>query len=484
MKSILILMLLVGVSVYSQTYDFAANNFTIPENAGRKGVEFGTVQPFQIININKFLYAVTISGKNVDLTTPIPTELQTLFRLSSSELVNTQTTPTVSSAVNTTQTQVQKIALLSQNIQSKNAQKRAFNANPKNRRAKSFVAKTPETQLELALVQLETDSRTYLTNAQAVSNDIDNLKIARVQLINIAKTDQSAAQIAVPTRAVTVPATTLNNFSTLMRSFSAVQIDYNTVLDLSTDEEQKAEITKAFEKIKAGLKSIQDEQIATLFGDVTFLRSELLNPQNFIVNSPPIQADGDFINFSGTITPTDANTLAAHRSPSHFNYDIPVYGGWKADFSVGPTFSFGSGAKDEKFFLAPSETDGNVILKERKNNNALSPGLAAMIHVYKRSGRNFTYGGMLGVGAGFQSTDDADVSFYLGLTSVVGKSQKIMISSGISFLKVDRLKTEQYKVGDEYLSSDINLTDITEKVIKGSFFIAVSFNLTNRVERN
>jgi len=484
MKPFLFLTLLIGASGYCQTYDFSTNQFKIPEKDGRKGVEFGTVQPFQITNINKFLYAVTVSGKNVDLSTPIPTELQTLFRLSSTELANTQATPAVTSAVNSTQTQVQNISLLSQKIQTKNSNIRAFNANPVNRQARGFVAQTPQTALEIALMQLEVDSRLYLTNAQTVSNDIDNLKIARVQLINIAKTDQTAAQIATATRAVTVPITTLTDYSNLLRSFSTVQTDYNTVLNLNPDEEQEAETTKAFEKIKAGLKVIQDEQIATLYGDVTFLRTELLNPQNFTVNSPPIQADGDYINFSGTITPTDANTLAAHRSPSHFNYDIPVYGGWKADFSVGPTFSFGSGAKDEKFFLAPSETDGNVILKERKNNNVVSPGVAAIMHVYKRSGRNFSYGGMLGVGAGFQSTDDADISFYLGLSGIVGKSQKIMISSGISFLKVDRLKTEEYRVSEEYLESDINLSDVTEKVIKASFFISVSFNLTNRVEKN
>jgi len=484
MRLFLLLTLLTGVSIYGQTYDFATNQFKIPENNGRRGVEYGTVQPFQIININKFLYAVTISGRNVDLTTPIPTELQTLFRLSSAELANTQTSPTVSSALNTTQTQVQKIILLSQEIQSKNAQIRAFNANPVNNRKREFVAQTPQNQLERAIEQLETDSRTYLTNAQNVLNDIDNLKIARVQLINIAKTDQTAAQIAIPTRAVTIPTTAINNYNLLLRSFSAVQVAYNAVLDLDPDEETLSEVTKAFEKIKSGLKTIQDEQIATIFADVTFLRSELLNDRNFTVNSPPIQADGDFINFSGTITPTDANTLAAHRSPSHFTYDIPVYGGWKADFSVGPTFSFGEGAKDEKYFLAPSETDGSVILKERENNNALSPGLAAMMHVYKRSGKNFTYGGMLGVGAGFQSTDDADVSFYLGLSGIVGKRQKIMISSGISFLKVDRLKTEEYIINEEYLTNDINISDVTEKVIKGSFFISVSFNLTNRIERN
>lgn len=105
-----------------------------------------------------------------------------------------------------------------------------------------------------------------------------------------------------------------------------------------------------------------------------------------------------------------------------------------------------------------------------------------MMHFYKRSGKDWSWGGMMGVGAGFQSFDDADISFYTGLSAILGKSQKVMISAGLSFLNVERLKENEYSVDKEYANT-IALNDVTEKVIKSSFFISLSYNLTNRVER-
>ena len=44
---------------------------------------------FQITGINKFLYRVEISGSVFELQTPVPTELQSLFRLTPTELQKT-----------------------------------------------------------------------------------------------------------------------------------------------------------------------------------------------------------------------------------------------------------------------------------------------------------------------------------------------------------------------------------------------------------
>ncbi len=44
-------------------------------------VQYGTFTIFEIKNINRYLYKVEITGKKISLQTPIPTELQNLFRL-------------------------------------------------------------------------------------------------------------------------------------------------------------------------------------------------------------------------------------------------------------------------------------------------------------------------------------------------------------------------------------------------------------------
>ena len=123
-----------------------------------------------------------------------------------------------------------------------------------------------------------------------------------------------------------------------------------------------------------------------------------------------------------------------------------------------------------------------VKLKRRDNHNIISPGLAAMMHFYPRSGKNIAWGGLFGVGAGFQSTEDINFSLYTGVSLVMGKRQKIMLSAGFSFLRVERLKDKQFEIDKEYPISKIDLANSTEKVFKSSGFLSISYNITNRIE--
>ncbi len=54
-----------------------------------------------------------------------------------------------------------------------------------------------------------------------------------------------------------------------------------------------------------------------------------------------------------------------------------------------------------------------------------------------------------------------------------------MASAGIGFLKVSRLKDMEFDA-QRYKTSEIELGNVTEKVFKGSFFLSISYNITNR----
>ena len=108
--------------------------------------------------------------------------------------------------------------------------------------------------------------------------------------------------------------------------------------------------------------------------------------------------------------------------------------------------------------------------------------MAAMMHAYKRSEKQVAWGGMLGVGAGFQSVDDANLKIFIGPTVVFGREQKVFLSGGFSLQRVDRLKSPKYDKDTEYTT--IDLSDVTQKEMKPSLFFSVSYNLTNRVEVN
>ncbi len=121
---------------------------------------------FTIKNINKFLYKVEISGNVFELQTPVPTELQTLFRLSPSQLQQ--------STSNNTPQQVQAQTLdVQKNIDA------AFDAVPENHGSND--------DFEQALAELQSAYKNYAISLNDISASLINLKQTRNQLIIIAQ---------------------------------------------------------------------------------------------------------------------------------------------------------------------------------------------------------------------------------------------------------------------------------------------------------
>ncbi|WP_420572930.1 hypothetical protein [Kordia sp.] len=424
-------------------------------------VEFGEFHSFKIKNINKFLYKVVIEGKNVELETPVPSELQALFRLSKEELDATAETPEVDSALEE----------LTNN--------------------KGLEIYTSQPNFKNAVDTYEQDLRN-------IKKILFQLKLKRIDLVllaqrDISRTDMDAAVTAVKAKykIPTSLALLLPTFDTANTDKDKVQAEFVTAMSIiansrgnDTVKQNKMSLINA--NMNTTMKvaaTVNKTSLFTLYSEVTFLETELTNENNFTVIAPPVQADSDFLNFKVTATPEQTNTLAAHKSITDFSFDVPVKGGLKVDFSVGPVFAFGKGAQDEVFFLEDSETAGMSVLRERDNNNALNPGVGAFMHIYDRSGKGTSWGGLFGVGAGFQSIEDANLSFYTGVTLVMGKQQKVMLNAGLSFLNVERLKESEFIVGNEYTTADFDLGNVTEKVFKTSFFLSITYNLTNRNER-
>ncbi|MGV3465064.1 MAG: hypothetical protein ACO1OT_07210, partial [Heyndrickxia sp.] len=245
----------------------------------------------------------------------------------------------------------------------------------------------------------------------------------------------------------------------------------------------RKKISTSLEYIEEADELIDQELLVGLYTDVEYLFNELSNPNNFKVTSPPVQMDGDLVRFSVNIIPTPSKTLGAYKNPVVFNFEVPTKGGLKVDFSVGPIISFGKNARDEKFFLKEGVNKlDTVILRQRDNNNAISPSIGALMHFYPRTGKYNGWGGLFGVGAGFQTIEDIDLSIFAGLSYVIGKKQKLMLNTGVSYLRVDRLKDVEFVVDKEYSVNKIALANVTEKVFKPSFFLSISYNLSNRVE--
>jgi hypothetical protein len=493
-------------------------------------VQFGKFTVFQIDNINKFLYKVEMSGKSFELQTPIPSELQTLFRLSSADLEKTTNAKKAEEAVaeiggaippmKETSDEVEKATvdagtavseaedeLEEKQRDARDASEGASVAVAANKAAADKKAKDAIKVLEMANSQLEeakvlAENREeldailkeivkqcaeYLKLSKVVANEIFELKRIRNKLVTIAQLDESFGEIngRIPEAGSPSPGIKDNYFH-LKELYQRLESLYESAAvaaeAANASKVQKDRIEKSSGKIEKADELIDEEALLGLLNDVDFLLAELTNKNNFIAVAPPVQMDGDFVNYTVSITPTPTRALAAHRSPMEFQFDVPTRGGLKVDFSVGPVVSFGKGSSDFKYYSEPDATSGKFKLKRLDNRNDISPSLAALMHFYPRTGRNAAFGGLFGVGAGFQTISDVNLSLFTGVTYVLGKKQKIMINGGLSYLRVDRLKTDQYSVGGIYEEASVRLEDVTEKVFKASPFLSITYNLANRVE--
>lgn len=505
-------------------------------------VQFGKFTVFQIDNINKFLYKVEMSGKSFELQTPIPSELQMLFRLSSADLEKAtkakkaeeaveeiggaippmkETADEVEVATAAASTKVGEAESALEDKEeaartaSEEVQKASSSAkqapNDKDRaKAKTTaeqMAKEANKELETARIELEeakalVESREeldavlreivkqcseYLELSKIVATEIFELKRIRNKLVTIAQLDESFGEIngRIPDAGTPSPGIKDNYFrlKELYQKLEALYESAATAAEAGTASKvQKDRIAKSSGKIEKADQLIDEEALLGLLNDVDFLLAELTNKNNFIAVAPPVQMDGDFVNYTVSITPTSTRALAAHRSPMEFRFDVPTRGGLKVDFSVGPVVSFGRGSRDFKYYRELDATGEKFMLKRLDNRNDISPSLAALMHFYPRTGRNAAFGGLFGVGAGFQTISDVNLSLFTGVSYVLGKRQKIMISGGLSYLRLDRLKTDQYSVGGIYEEASVRLEDVTEKVFKASPFLSITYNLTNRVE--
>ncbi len=427
-----------------------------------------TFATFTITNINKFLYKVEISGKGFDLETPIPTELQALFRLTPDEKTAITNNDKVAKAAKDIKNQNNVMSDISDDINTKSI-------------LRGTKTSIKENLLRAKIAVLNPKCNEYYKKAAELSARLFKLKVLKVDFINIAQMDDNPTVIKNKVQDLGSVPSPVIIFEDFLKLYADVEQLYDEAEKLAIGEDL-VKIKEAIEKIEKSFEVFKEENILSLYSELTFLQNELVDNSNFIVQAPPIQMTGDFVAYKCKITPSKTNLLGAYRSPVEINFIIPNKSGLKVDFSVGPTVSLGKGAKDEKYFLEESTTIGKSYLRQRDNNNAGVPGLAAMMHIYDRVATETAIGGLFGVGAGFQSIEDVDLSFYLGASIILGKKQKVMINTGLSFLRVDRLKEKEFEVGKEYTTQDFVINDVVEKVFKPSFFISLSYSLAKRVD--
>lgn len=163
------------------------------------------------------------------------------------------------------------------------------------------------------------------------------------------------------------------------------------------------------------------------------------------------------------------NGKVAHEFKS---LTLKTYGGIKVNFSAGYLVSFVGDDNYSNF----KDIDGNIIGVYQTNKNDVTHALGGLVHSHS----NWNSDVQLGLSAGASLATNGNLGFYMGGSLFFLEKNRLILTGGYSFIKVDKLNTANLKVEDgryKFISSTD--TEIRyDNVYKGALFIGITYNLT------
>lgn len=179
-------------------------------------------------------------------------------------------------------------------------------------------------------------------------------------------------------------------------------------------------------------------------------------------------ATGETLKMKLKLTPIDSLQRQGMKTIELAPVAVSVYGGMRVRASVGLNFG--------QFFARPQSYFVRDSVLRSGNRDAFVPVMTSFVHFYAPSRRAVSVAGSFGVGFPLGGGENLQsISFFLGPSLLFGKSERIVLNTGIMGGRVERL-SQGYQVGDRYFS-DANQAP-TASVYELGVYVGVSFNLT------
>lgn len=234
------------------------------------------------------------------------------------------------------------------------------------------------------------------------------------------------------------------------------------IMGLALDNEKK-EVNAAALPV-TGQTMIRYSFLDSLTRVVSLYHSIIYTDFNFVysVNGNPDIDEIKLAVFPKTVTESFSGDTVTRYFPVQ---SIP---GLRLRNSVGVSFSYFRD-KNLSYFVYPDTTIG------KGNGDLFTPVLSTFInfYIYKQAG--FRWGGSFGFGVPLMG-ENKDVNFMLGLCTMFGRNEPIIVTAGIAGAKVDRL-SRGWQVGQKVPALDFEIPTLSQFRIGG--YISITFNLSN-----
>jgi hypothetical protein len=179
-------------------------------------------------------------------------------------------------------------------------------------------------------------------------------------------------------------------------------------------------------------------------------------------------AKGDQLSFSIKLDPTEAARLKlTSNSVQLAPIEVPVYGGFKVNASIGVAFGQPID-RPQSFFVRDSIIRG-------EDKDSFVPIISSFFHFYGQTANTVSFGGSFGIGLPIGGSSNLQsASFFLGPSMIIGRGERIVLTGGLMGTRVERL-AQGFQVGDRFRSVINNVP--TKQVYELGYFLGLSFNV-------
>lgn len=265
-------------------------------------------------------------------------------------------------------------------------------------------------------------------------------------------------------------------YGDFVESYNTLKND-NLFFEITKIDESYANFVKIqIENLKKDIdqvyKTINVTELRKKLNNVQIIDNVLSKEKAFVVVSNPIQGFEDYLEFKVKIKQNrELGTSIIKENNKEFTYVEYVRQGVRWDVSIGTVFDFG--IKNQEYEVKKLDNDQFEIIEN--NSSKYTPTIAGILHTSFRSNSMFAMG--LSLGVSINITDLNFNSFFPGVSLLIGKREKMVLTVGPAFKRVKQIKS--IYENDRILDEEIQVTDITTDQFKIGYFFGITYNLTS-----
>ncbi len=278
----------------------------------------------------------------------------------------------------------------------------------------------------------------------------------------------------------TLPQNYFQDHKKVLMEFNKI---FSTLELLKTYDSANAfEYKSAISSATAMLRDYKEFDSEKLVSQITGIY-ELVNQKNFELSyqTLSITENADFIKYRIEFKPVNNSQIQQTQGPYNLDMAFLINEGLKIDVSTGVILDFNL-ADPSYYFQKFNTTQGgqsfdSVRVKKSPNTGNITPSVNLMLNAYKRSSLNFKPG----ISLGFGVSSDIRFRLYCGPSLIIGRKERIMVSSGIAFGAIVR-NADGYDDGKTFAnnSSVPNQVPLVQDSFKFGWYFGLGFNLSGK----